>query len=195
MKKLSLIFLLFLASCASTRIVSSRNPDYDIPQFKKILVIASSGDLSERLDAENIFAKELDRTELEGVPYLSIFSPEKHYSAKEAKVILDRNGVDGTMVIIRTDEFNTHQYLEPEYFNLAVMSGWNDMSYQPMIKGANISKEVSKFKISLLNRKRKRIWTADTTTEGRKESAIYKSIARSVVENLIRDGITSKQKM
>jgi len=194
MKKLSLIFLLFLTSCASTSIISSTNPDFEIPKLKKILVIASCGDLGERIQAENIFAKELDRLELEGVPYLSIFSPDEHYGAKEAKVLLDKNEIDGTLVIIRTDEFNTHKYLEPEYFNLAVMSGWNDMSYQPMMKGANFAKEVSKYKISLLNRKRKRIWTADTTTEGRKQSAVYKSIAKSVVKNLIKDGITTEQK-
>jgi hypothetical protein len=189
MKKLLIISLFFLSSCAGTQIQSSKSENFKISRFTKVIVIAACADLEEKRETENIFSKELNHTALKGISYLSIFLPEKNYTEKETEDLLNKNSVNGSIVIIKTAEFKSERYISPQFFDMAVMSGSRDMFFGTPLEGYYLTEGITKYNISLLDRKNNKIWCAKATTKGSNKRMIYKSLAKTTIKKLRKDGI------
>ena len=189
MKKLLIISLFFLSSCAGTQIQSSKSENSQAPEFKKVVVIAACAGLKENQETENIFSKELNRTALKGIPYLSIFLPEKKYTDKETEELLNINSIDGSVVIIKTAEFRSERYVSPQFFDMAVMSGSHDMFYGTPMEGYYLDEGITKYNISLLDRKNNKVWCAKATTKDSNKRMVYKSLAKTTIKKLRKDRI------
>ena len=191
MKKLLLVFMFFLASCASTSIRALKTVESRPPYPKKVVIVSANDDLENLAEIEKIFAKELDSTEMEGFPYLDLCG-DIQCPEPQMEKIMDESGIDGSLVVIRKDMFHSDRFVSPNFYNMAIRSGWTDMPTAESSEGYDMSKRVYKYKVSLLDRKKRLIWTADCVTEGTTDRSIFKSLAQTVVKKLISYGITEK---
>ncbi len=177
-----------MSSCAGTQIQSSKPEGIKIPELRKIIVVVPCGDLKERSQAEGIFSKDLSRTSLKGVSYLTLFPPGKTYSNQESETLLNNNGIDGTLVVIKTSEFRSERYVSPQFFDMAVMSGSRDMFYGTPFQGYTLSEGVTDYSISLLDRENNVVWRAKATTKGTRKKMIYQSLAKTTIKELRSSG-------
>ena len=192
MKKVILISLFFLTACASTDIRSSGDPRSNFTLPTKVVIIAANAELDERTAIESLFEKELDRTELEGISYLTLFPPEGKLTEQQTQKMLDDNGINGSLVVIKKHMFRTENFVSGNFYDLNIRSGFIDMPAPDSEDGYDMSKRVYKYKVSLLDRKQRLGWTADCVTEGTTDRSIYKSLAKTAVQKMIKDGIVEK---
>ena len=96
---------LFVASCASTRMTSFRDPSAANTTFKTILVIAAFGDLESRVAAEDAFVNRLENFGVRGIPSYTVISPQDEYTEDEFEQRLAESGADGLLLVSITDSY------------------------------------------------------------------------------------------
>jgi hypothetical protein len=94
-RSLTVMLVLFLISCAGTKLTSAyKNEKYEGRHLKKVMIVAVSDNLKTRSMFENVFVKEFEQNGVAGISSLDALSadtePSKDLITGEAK----RRGVD-----------------------------------------------------------------------------------------------------
>ena len=195
MKKLLLvIILLFLTSCATTKISSFINPDIDISNYKNILVFGNIRDIEIRKTLESDIVSAFIENNLNCISSINIFSPLKDYSEQERKEILIKNNIDGiiTVCIISAGENSasipqqTYTNYSSQYVNGQLIS----IPYTTTSGGYSVSYPKADFEITLTDiASGKLAYKATANSEG-DEFSDMKTISRSLAKEIVKEYIS-----
>ena len=195
MKKLLLvIILLFLTSCATTKISSFINPDIDISNYKNILVFGNIRDIEIRKTLESDIVSAFIDNNLNCISSINIFSPLKDYSEQERKEILIKNNIDGiiTVCIISAGENSasipqqTYTNYSSQYVNGQLIS----IPYTTTSGGYSVSYPKADFEITLTDiASGKLAYKATANSEG-DEFSDMKTISRSLAKEIVKEYIS-----
>ncbi len=191
MKKLMIGLVFLFVSCAGTQIQSTKYPNAPVTVLKRVIVIATNESPKDRQRTEEMFVKELEHTSMIGIPAETLL-PQSVGSVcnnKDVDAVLDKNQIDGSLVVIKTDEFRSERYMSPDFVNMSIGSSWNSTFSGSAMFGYSIEQDVFLYKISLLDRKCSPLWSAQTTTKGTRGGMISRSLAQTTVNKMIEDGV------
>jgi len=96
---ISLLLVFFLLSCASTRITSFKDPDYQQADFKRILVIANTSDLEKRKKLESKMVEEFNEIGVFALESYNLFPPTRELSDQDKIKLLNQNEIDSFISI------------------------------------------------------------------------------------------------
>lgn len=195
MKKLLLvIILLFLTSCATTKISSFINPDIDISNYKNILVFGNIRDIEIRKTLESDIVSAFIENNLNCISSINIFSPLKDYSEQEREEILIKNNIDGiiTVCIISAGE-NSAYIPQQTYINYSsqyVNGQLISIPYTTTSGGYSVSYPKADFEITLTDIvSGKLAYKATANSEG-DEFSDMKTISRSLAKEIVKEYIS-----
>ncbi len=195
MKKLLLvIILLFLTSCATTKISSFINPDIDISNYKNILVFGNIRDIEIRKTLESDIVSAFIENNLNCISSINIFSPLKDYSEQEREEILIKNNIDGiiTVCIISAGE-NSAYIPQQTYINYSsqyVNGQLIRIPYTTTSGGYSVSYPKADFEITLTDIvSGKLAYKATANSEG-DEFSDMKTISRSLAKEIVKEYIS-----
>lgn len=194
---------LFLFGCA--RAVTSeydvKNPDFNSITFKKIAVFANFADIGLRKQTEYAFVNKLKNTGVNAVPSIELAPPVKHYTKRELKDIINKNNIDGILIINLEGAWKSRSYIPKMYFTngnfYTYHYPYNTYGYYnkntQVYGGYYIAKPVVKFQISLVDTKSgKTVWISSATTRGNvraKYDTLVNSLAETTVKKLEKEHI------
>jgi len=185
MKKLILIFIIFLAGCASTKISSFKDPVGPPVQYKRIFVVAVIPDVDGRKYLEHKVCDELEKLGYTGVPSIEYILPTRQYTAEDVNKIIADTKVDGVLLLeLSGNEEKMRSTFRPVYNpskeKYEYVSGFYNQPYLY-------------FKMQLLDvRENRTIWTATSETKGNKyadRDDLLNSLSESTIESLKKDGV------
>ena len=116
MKELKIIYLLLVflfSGCATTKIVSIKNPEVSTFNFKKVLVYALTDDLILRETAEDIFVEEFEKQNLKSVSALKLLGFQQR-NENELKELLKKNDIDCCLLVILSKKYSS-VYIPPTF--------------------------------------------------------------------------------
>lgn len=94
-----LIFVLFVANCTHTRVVSFTDPDSGGKLYNRIAVVANVDDLSDRLAIETKMVETLLDNGVNAVSSLSLLPPTRKFTIEQENEIFKNNKVEALAVI------------------------------------------------------------------------------------------------
>lgn len=92
-------FLLFLFGCASTRMTSFKDPDYQNTEFKRILVVANTNDLEDRQKLEFKMVEAFSEAGVYALESYKLFPPTRELTDEEKVDLLLKNDIDAFISI------------------------------------------------------------------------------------------------
>ncbi len=98
-----LIFVLIVANCTHTRVVSFTDPDAFNRSYNRIAVIANEDDLSDRLAIETKMVETLLDNGVNAISSLSLLPPTREFTLEQENNIFKDNNVDALAIIEITD--------------------------------------------------------------------------------------------
>lgn len=116
MKKLKVIYLLLVflfSGCATTKIVSIKNPEVSTFNFKKVLVYALTDNLILRKTAEDIFVEEFEKQNLKSVSALKLLGFQQR-NENELEELLRKNDIDCCLLVILSKKYSS-VYIPPTF--------------------------------------------------------------------------------
>lgn len=96
---LSLVFFLILFGCASTRMTSFKDPDYQNTEFKRILVVANTNDLEDRQKLESKMVEAFSEVGVYALESYKLFPPTRELTDEEKVDLLLKNDIDAFISI------------------------------------------------------------------------------------------------
>lgn len=96
---INLGFLLFLFGCASTRMTSFKDPDYQNTKFKRILVVANTNDLEVRQKLEFKMVEAFSEAGVYALESYKLFPPTRELTDEEKVDLLLKNDIDAFLLI------------------------------------------------------------------------------------------------
>ncbi|MBN1932316.1 MAG: hypothetical protein JW786_11995 [Desulfobacterales bacterium] len=199
MKRIMPIFilLLFLFSCASTKMSSFKDPDFDEFVLHSILVCGYCGSIQQNRYIETLFVNEFKQQGIEILAGMDVFPPTRGYTSEEMVKIVRETGVDGILIIGLTDAWIDKKYIPPSYHTEGTFNKvGNSLNYSEQttsVGGGTITKPRATYDITLLDAgSGKKVWIADAFSRGN-AFADFNIMMNSLVVNtlnaLIRDGL------
>jgi hypothetical protein len=105
------LIALCLAGCASTSLVEEwKEPSYNGPAYKKVLVVGASSSPARRRAFETEFVKQLDkRVGVQGIPSHTLIPDEQQVTREELARVIQNSGIEAVMMtrLIGTEQ-NIH---------------------------------------------------------------------------------------
>ena len=103
--------IISLISCATTSLTSIKNHDYDITKPKKLMIFASSQDLSFKKTVEQAFFEAFFEKGYLSFQSIELLPPIRQYTNEEITKIYQNNNIDGLLIIIVMDEYSEKEYV------------------------------------------------------------------------------------
>ena len=117
MKIYSVIFLFFLSillsNCASTKLTSFKDPEYDSANFKRILVVVNTSDLEKKLQLESAMVKALKETGIYAIEGFNLFPPTREFTDEEMVARLIENKIDAYISVLVGESGIEEVYVPP----------------------------------------------------------------------------------
>ena len=187
-----------LSGCASTSITSYTDPDYRAVQFKKILVVANTNKLSDRLAMENRFVGAFEDNNITAIGSYTIFPPTREFSDSSKIEIMLRNNIDCCLMLYFGQRV-IEQIQIPVIGSLtksAITKNNNEAkisSNTTFIGGQVVDKPYAEFEIKLFDVYNGRTaWIANSLTGGSAYSdfnIVYKSFCDKIIDRLFEDNL------
>ena len=190
---LPLITLVVLSGgCASTEIMSFKDPDFVDARYRRLLVLAEDVALDLRNEIETQVVDALGQTGTAGIVGMSVILPTRTYDGPEGEAEIARRlgnaGVDGVLRIVLAEETYEQQYVPPTY------GYWSPRWGDPYVGGFYQTYPLLRFETRLEDRKTgKNAWIASSVTTGNaaddKPAVLAASLARALVKRLADEGL------
>jgi hypothetical protein len=189
--------LLFLYSCAHTKITSVVDPDFRNASYSKVLIISTFSDLLYKEIIEKSFENSFLDNKILSIAGSNILPPTREYSNEEISAILKSNGIDGILVLGLEDYWESIGYV-PQSSTVqgsAYIVG-NSIQYAQQKKnygGFYLSKPRVIFESRLFDAKTGNlVWRSSSLTRGNafaNFSTLANSLSESTVDKLLKDRI------
>lgn len=187
-----------IAGCASTNMISFKDPAFQNATFSRILVIANSSDLQWRQKLESRMVEAFKDAGVDAMQSIFLFPPTRNLSIDEKVDLLVKNNIDAYLSINVGESGVQSVYVPP--IGKTVVEG-NQVYQDPnKIVGGNytISKPWAEFQTSLHEASSgSTAWIANSSTGGNAYAnfnTVINSYCDKVVEQLKQDGLLTTRK-
>lgn len=190
-------FISVFVGCATTNMATFKNPSHNTPhEYHKVVVTAVGVDQLMAQKVENIFQRVLGETfNTAFLPSQQIFSPTKIYDERETLEILEKERIDGVLLISLTDQRKNRFYVpgnshisgtvQPDY------AGGAQVDATVSNGGYTVTKLEQSHEIQLVDTKSfDTVWLGSSNTKGNAwagSNNLLESVASETCEKLIED--------
>lgn len=198
--------LVLLVGCASTRMTSFKDPDYEHKSFKRILVVVNSTDLEKRFFFESSMVSALTKLQVTAIEGYKLFPPTRELTQSDKVDILLKNQIDAYITVAVGETGVQDVYFPPttttKTEGSASVTG-NQIHYEEKSKtktqgGFTISKPWAEFGAKLIDAASgNTAWIATAFTGGSAFSSfntVITSFCNQTADNLEHDGLITLPK-
>lgn len=202
---INLAFLLFLFGCASTRMTSFKDPDYQNTEFKRILVVANTNDLEDRQKLEFKMVEAFSEAGVYALESYKLFPPTRELTDEEKVDLLLKNDIDA-FISISVGESGVSEVYVPQtssttktkgevnvYGNTARYKEKSTTTYQG---GYTLNKPWAEFETKLYDVSNGQMaWIASSFTGGNayaNRNTVINSYCGKTVDQLLEDNLITK---
>lgn len=205
-KYLTCFFIVFLfISCASTKMTSFKDPDYQKAEFKRILIVANTNDLEDRQKLESKMVEEFSNIGVFALESFRLFPPTRELTDEEKVNLLLKNDIDA-FISISVGESGVDEVYIPQtssttktkgevnvYGNTARYKEKSTTTYQG---GYTLNKPWAEFETKLYDVSNGQMaWISSSFTKGNayaNRNTLINSYCRKTVEQLLEDNLITK---
>ncbi|MBU0558237.1 MAG: hypothetical protein KJ799_16390 [Bacteroidetes bacterium] len=119
---LSILSILYVLGCASTKITSFIDPAYQLANFKNILIIVNTSNLEDRKNIENTMVKYFLSKGRSATESYKVFPPTRNFTDEEKIEILLKNKIDA-FIAISIGEYGVSEYYIPQTSSVTKTTG------------------------------------------------------------------------
>ncbi|MGQ9848086.1 MAG: hypothetical protein ACUVQP_11395 [Bacteroidales bacterium] len=201
-----LLILIFIFGCASTRMTSFKDPDYQKAEFKRILVVANTNDLEDRKKLESKMVEEFSDIGVYALESFRLFPPTRELTDEDKVELLLKNDIDA-FILISVGESGVSEVYVPQtssttktkgsvsvYGNTAKYEEKSTTIYQG---GYTLNKPWAEFETSLYDVSNgQMVWIASSFTGGNayaNRNTIVNSYCEKTVEKLLEDRLIKRK--
>ena len=202
---INLGFLLFLFGCASTRMTSFKDPDYQSTKFKRILVVANTNDLEDRQKLESKMVEAFSDIGVYAMESFRLFPPTRELTDEEKVNLLLKNDIDA-FISISVGESGVSEVYVPQTSSTTKTEGnvsvyGNTARYKEKSKttyqgGYTLNKPWAEFETKLYDVSNgKMAWIASSFTGGNayaNRNTVMNSYCGKTVDQLLEDNLINK---
>lgn len=202
---ISLLMLFFLVSCASTRMTSFKDPDYQNTKFKRILIVANTSDLEERQELESKMVEAFTEDGVFALESYKLFPPTRELTDKEKVELLLKNNIDA-FISISVGENGVSEVYIPQTSSTTKTEGdvnvygntarYNEKSTTMYQGGYKVNKPWAEFQTELYDVSNGRmVWIASSFTGGNayaNKNTVINSYCEETVNELLQDKLIIK---
>lgn len=203
---LTFITILFLSGCASTKMTSFKDPDYQQATFSRILVLANTNDLQDRKKLESQLVEEFSYYKIFALESYKLFPPTRDLSDEDKVELLLKNNIDA-LISIDVGESGTNEVYVPQTSSETKTKGkvnvygntanYKEKSTTTYYGGYTLSKPWAEFETRLYDISNGQMaWIASSYTGGNayaNRNTVINSYCEKTVEQLREDKIISKK--
>lgn len=199
------MILFILVGCASTRMTSFKDPDYQKAEFKRILVVANTNDLEDRQKLESKLVEAFSDIGVFAMESFRLFPPTRELSDEEKVDLLLKNDIDA-FISISVGESGVSEVYVPQtssttktkgevnvYGNTARYKEKSTTTYQG---GYTLNKPWAEFETKLYDVSNGQMaWIASSFTGGNayaNRNTVINSYCGKTVDQLLEDNLIKK---
>jgi hypothetical protein len=196
--------LLFLG-CASTKITSFKDPDYQNTNFKRILIVANTNDIENRQLLETKMVESFSKEGIFALESYKLFPPTREFTGDEKVSLMLKNNIDA-YISISVGESGVSQVYIPQTSSTTKTEGnvnvyGNSANYKQKStttydEGYTVEKPWAKITTNLYDVSNgKMAWIATSYTGGNayaSKKTIVNSYSNKIVEKLLEEGLVIK---
>ena len=206
MKNFISLFIAFLiVGCASTRMTSFKDPDYQKAEFKRILIVANTNDLEDRQKLESKMVEEFSDIGVFALESFRLFPPTRELTDDDKVELLLKNNIDA-FISISVGESGVSEVYVPQtssttktkgnvnvYGNTATYKEKSTTTYQG---GYTLNKPWAEFETKLYDVSNGQMaWIASSFTGGNayaNRNTVINSYCGKTVDQLLEDNLITK---
>ena len=199
--------ILFLVSCASTRMTSFKDPDYQKAEFKRILIVANTNDLEDRQKLESKMVEAFSDIGVFAMESFRLFPPTRELTDEDKVNLLLKNNIDA-FISISVGESGVDEIYVPQtssttktkgevnvYGNTAHYKEKSTTTYQG---GYTLNKPWAEFETKLYDVSNGQMaWISSSFTKGNayaNRNTVINSYCGKTVDQLLEDNLIKKIK-
>ncbi len=200
-----LVIVVFIVSCASTKMTSFRDPAFQSVSFNRILVVANTSDLEWRRKIEGKMAQAFRDVGVFAIEGVQLFPPTRELTDSEKVKILLQNNIDA-YVSVSVGESGVKEVYVPPTGSTTKTEGdirvtgnrahYEEKSTTRIHGGYTLSKPWADFETKLFDvTTGQNAWLASSHTGGNAYanfSTVINSYCDKVVEQLLEDRLITK---
>lgn len=200
-----LLIIFLLVGCASTKMTSFKDPDYQKAEFKRILVVANTNDLEDRQTLESKMVKEFSSIGVYALESFRLFPPTRELTDEDKVELLLKNDIDA-FISISVGESGVSEVYVPQtssttktkgnvnvYGNTATYKEKSTTTYQG---GYTLNKPWAEFETRLYDVSSGQMaWIASSFTGGNayaNRNTVINSYCGKTVDQLLEDNLITK---
>ena len=197
--------LIILVGCASTRMTSFTDPDYQKAEFKRILVVANTNDLEDRQKLESKMVEEFSNIGVFALESFRLFPPTRELTDEDKVELLLKYDIDA-FISISVGESGVSEVYVPQtssttktkgnvnvYGNTATYKEKSTTTYQG---GYTLNKPWAEFETQLYDVSNGQMaWIATSFTGGNayaNRNTVIDSYCGKTVDQLLEDKLITK---
>ena len=199
--------ILFLVSCASTRMTSFKDPDYQKAEFKRILIVANTNNLEDRQKLESKMVEAFSDIGVFAMESFRLFPPTRELTDEDKVDLLLKNNIDA-FISISVGESGVDEIYVPQtssttktkgevnvYGNTAHYKEKSTTTYQG---GYTLNKPWAEFETKLYDVSNGQMaWISSSFTKGNayaNRNTVINSYCGKTVDQLLEDNLIKKIK-
>jgi hypothetical protein len=198
-----------LVSCASTKMTSFKDPDYQNAKFKRILIVANTNDLQDRQKLESKMVEAFTENGVFALESYKLFPPTRELTDEEKVDLLLKNDIDA-FISISVGESGVDEVYVPQTSSTKKTKGevnvygntarYNEKSTTTYQGGYTLNKPWAKFETKLYDVSNGQMaWISSSFTKGNayaNRNTVINSYCGKTVDQLLDDKLinNSKQK-
>jgi hypothetical protein len=198
-----LIFVLIVANCTHTRVVSFTDPDAFNRSYNRIAVVANDDDLSDRLAIESKMVETLLDNGVNAISSISLLPPTREFTIEQENEIFKDNNVDALAVIEITDSgfFVTSEPIKVQ--TKSRKKGGKKVSRTTVSGGGTEHKAFGQLRVSLIDLESdKTMWIGDADSRAFFDTFdpdwdmeyLLKASSKKIAKELIETGLVKINK-
>ena len=202
-----LLMAFILVSCASTKMTSFKDPDYQNAKFKRILIVANTNDLQDRQKLESKMVEAFTENGVFALESYKLFPPTRELTDEEKVDLLLKNDIDA-FISISVGESGVDEVYVPQTSSTKKTKGevnvygntarYNEKSTTTYQGGYTLNKPWAKFETKLYDVSNGQMaWISSSFTKGNayaNRNTIINSYCGKTVEKLLDDKLVENNK-
>lgn len=194
-KSICLTFvLLFVCSCAMTKVTSFKDPVYAKSNYTKVAVFYDRDQLEGRQKVERAFTRMISEQGTTAIAMIDIIPPTRSFTQEEFKKEVVSNGCDCVLQIKFTGAYaDTIQTGGSMFTTFSRRNAWSFYSPGETIVLPRVQRKAELIDVD----SGKVVWTSDSLTAGNAYASVdvmNESFTSSVIKKLQEDGLITKKK-
>ena len=197
-----LLMAFIIVSCASTKMTSFKDPDYQNTKFKRILIVANTNDLQDRQKLESKMVEAFKENGVFALESYKLFPPTRELTDEEKVDLLLKNNIDA-FISISVGESGVNEVYVPQTSTTTKTEGdvnvygntarYKEKSTTTHQGGYTLNKPWAKFETKLYDVSNgKMAWIASSFTGGNayaNRNTVINSYCGKTVDQLLEDSL------